>query len=101
MSQTQQERLYKVLLAPVISEKAAAASELANSVVFKVLLSATKLEIKLAIEKLFNVNVVDVKTLRVKGKTKRTRHGLGQRSDWKKAYVRLAEGQDIDFAAAE
>lgn len=101
MSQSYQERLYKVLLAPVVSEKAAAASESANQVVFKVLVTATKAEIKAAIEKLFDVSVVNVKTLKVKGKTKRTRHGLGQRSDWKKAYVRLAEGQDIDFATAE
>lgn len=101
MSQSYQERLYKVLLAPVISEKASMASEVANQVVFKVLVTATKAEIKAAIEKLFNVTVVDVKTLKVKGKTKRTRHGLGQRSDWKKAYVRLAEGQDIDLAVAE
>ncbi len=101
MSQTQQERLFKVLLAPVVSEKAAAAAETANRVVFKVLVDATKLEIKAAVEKLFDVSVIDVKTLKVKGKTKRTRHGLGQRSDWKKAYVRLAEGQDIDFATAE
>ena len=101
MSQSYQERLYKVLLGPVVSEKAAAASESANQVVFKVMVNATKAEIKASIEKLFNVSVVDVKTLRVKGKTKRTRHGLGQRSDWKKAYVRLAEGQDIDFASAE
>ncbi len=101
MSQSYQERLYKVLLAPVISEKAAMASESANQVVFKVAVNATKAEIKAAIEKLFDVSVVNVKTLKVKGKTKRTRHGLGQRSDWKKAYVRLAEGQDIDFAVAE
>ena len=101
MSQTQQERLYKVLLGPVVSEKAAAAAETGNQVVFKVLVNATKMEIKAAIEKLFDVSVIDVKTLKVKGKTKRTRHGLGQRSDWKKAYVRLAEGQDIDFASAE
>ncbi|MFT6189677.1 MAG: large subunit ribosomal protein L23 [Oleispira sp.] len=101
MSQSQQERLFKVLLGPVISEKAAAASESANQVVFKVLVTATKAEIKAAIEKLFDVSVVEVNTLKVKGKTKRTRHGLGQRSDWKKAYVRLAEGQDIDFATAE
>lgn len=101
MSQSQQERLYKVLLAPVVSEKAAMASELANQVVFKVLVSSTKAEVKAAVEKLFDVSVVDVKTLKVKGKTKRTRNGLGQRSDWKKAYVRLADGQDIDFAATE
>lgn len=96
-----QERLYKVLLAPVVSEKAAAAAESANQVVFKVLVDSTKLEIKAAVEKLFNVNVEEVKTLKVKGKTKRTRFGIGKRSDWKKAYVRLAEGQDIDFAVAE
>jgi large subunit ribosomal protein L23 len=90
-----------VLLGPVVSEKAAAAAESANQVVFKVLVTATKAEIKASIEKLFDVSVINVKTLRVKGKTKRTRHGLGQRSDWKKAYVRLAEGQDIDFAATE
>jgi len=101
MSQSQQERLYKVLLAPVVSEKAAMAAESANQVVFKVVVDATKLEIKAAVEKLFDVNVEDVKTLKVKGKTKRTRHGLGQRSNWKKAYVRLAECQDIDFAVAE
>ncbi|MFT5419418.1 MAG: large subunit ribosomal protein L23 [Candidatus Endobugula sp.] len=101
MSQSYQERLYKVLLGPVVSEKAAAAAESANQVVFKVLVTATKAEIKASIEKLFDVSVINVKTLRVKGKTKRTRHGLGQRSDWKKAYVRLAEGQDIDFAATE
>lgn len=101
MSQSYQERLYKVLLAPVVSEKAAAASESANQVVFRVLVTATKAEVKAAVEKLFSVNVVDVKTLVVKGKTKRNRHGLGRRSDWKKAYVRLADGQDIDFATAE
>ncbi len=101
MSQSQQERLYKVLLAPVVSEKAAMAAESANQVVFKVVVDATKLEIKAAVEKLFDVSVEDVKTLKVKGKTKRTRHGLGQRSNWKKAYVRLADGQDIDFAVAE
>jgi len=101
MSQSYQEHLYKVLLAPVVSEKSAMAAETSNQVVFKVLVTATKAEIKAAIEKLFSVNVVDVKTLKVKGKTKRTRHGIGKRSDWKKAYVRLADGQDIDFAAAE
>ncbi len=95
-----QERLYKVLVAPVISEKAAAAAESGNQVVFKVLVNSTKLEIKAAVEKLFNVNVEAVKTLNVKGKAKRTRFGIGKRNDWKKAYVRLAEGQDIDFAIA-
>lgn len=96
-----QERLYKVLLGPVISEKAAIAGDAANQVVFKVLPNAEKQEIKAAVEKLFDVKVEDVRTLNVKGKTKRTRHGLGKRSDWKKAYVRLSAGQEIDFAVAE
>jgi large subunit ribosomal protein L23 len=96
-----QERLYKVLLGPVISEKAAGAGDVSDQVVFKVLPSAEKQEIKAAVEKLFEVKVEDVRTLNVKGKTKRTKNGLGRRSDWKKAYVRLAAGQEIDFAAAE
>lgn len=96
-----QQHLYKVLLGPVVSEKAARVAEASNQVVFKVLGTATKAEIKSAVEKLFDVSVENVSTLNVKGKTKRTRHGLGKRSDWKKAYVRLAEGHDIDFAVAE
>lgn len=95
------ERLYKVLLGPVISEKSAVVADKGNQVVFKVVKTATKPEIKAAVEKLFNVSVQDVRVLNVKGKTKRTRFGMGQRSDWKKAYVRLAEGQEIDFATAE
>ena len=63
--------------------------------------TANKAEIRAAVEKLFSVSVVNVQTVNVKGKTKRTRFGLGRRSDWKKAYVRLAEGQEIDFATAE
>lgn len=90
-----QERLYKVLLGPVISEKAASTE---GQIVFKVTTDAEKAEVKAAVEKLFNVSVEDVRTLNVKGKTKRTRHGMGKRSDWKKAYVRLAAGQEIDFA---
>ena len=96
-----QERIYKVILGPVISEKSAAAGESGNQVVFKVLPSANKLEIKAAVQALFGTKVESVSVLNVKGKTKRTRHGLGQRSDWKKAYVRLAPGQEIDFAQAE
>ncbi|GLS25829.1 50S ribosomal protein L23 [Marinibactrum halimedae] len=96
-----QERIYKVLLGPVISEKAASASEAGNHVVFKVVADASKTEIKAAVEQLFEVKVEDVRTLNVKGKTKRTRHGMGKRSDWKKAYVRLVEGQDIDLQVAE
>lgn len=96
-----QERLYKVLLGPVISEKAAVAADVANQVVFKVVPSANKAEVKAAVEKLFNVSVEGVRVLNVKGKTKRTRYGIGRRSDWKKAYVSLAEGSEIDFESAE
>jgi large subunit ribosomal protein L23 len=96
-----QERLYKVLLGPVVSEKAAVLGEQSNQVVFKVLRDADKAEIKAAVQKLFNVQVEDVRTVNVKGKNKRTRHGIGHQSDWKKAYVRLAQGQEIDFAIAE
>jgi large subunit ribosomal protein L23 len=96
-----QERIYKVLLGPVISEKSAAAGEVANQVVFKVLADANKFEIKAAVEALFSKKVESVRVLNVKGKTKRTRYGVGTRSDWKKAYVRLEQGQEIDFATAE
>ncbi|MFA5632786.1 MAG: 50S ribosomal protein L23 [Porticoccaceae bacterium] len=96
-----QERIFKVLLGPVVSEKAAVVSEAGNNVVFKVRGDADKREIKAAVQKLFNVQVEDVRTVNVKGKNKRTRHGVGHQSDWKKAYVRLAQGQEIDFAVAE
>ena len=70
-----------------------------NQVVFKVALDANKLEIKHAIEKLFNVKVAAVRVLRMKGKVKRNRFGDVRRSDWKKAYIRLEQGHDIDFAS--
>lgn len=95
-----QERIYKIILGPVISEKSASLGE-TNQVVLKVLRDAEKPEIKTAVETLFNVKVRDIRVLNVKGKTKRTRYGLGVRSDWKKAYVRLEQGQDIDFALAD
>lgn len=96
-----QERLYKVILGPVISEKTATVADSSNQVVFKVAKNAKKPEIRAAVEKLWDVKVQDVRVLNVKGKTKRTRYGVGQRSDWKKAYVRLEQGQEIDFAIAE
>jgi len=96
-----QERIYQVLLGPVVSEKAANVGEQGNQVVFKVRCDANKREIKNAVQKLFNVVVEDVRTVNVKGKNKRTRYGIGHVSDWKKAYVRLAQGQEIDFAIAE
>ncbi|SDK36574.1 MULTISPECIES: 50S ribosomal protein L23 [Ferrimonas] len=92
-----EERLLKVLLAPHISEKSTMAAELSNTIVFKVATDATKAEVKAAVEKLFEVEVTGVRTVNVKGKTKRTGARFGRRSDWKKAYVTLAEGADIDF----
>jgi large subunit ribosomal protein L23 len=95
------ERIFTVLKAPHISEKAAASAEVGNQVVFKVAVDATKLEIKKAVEKLFNVKVLGVQTLNVKGKVKQNRFGQVKKPSWKKAYVRLEQGQDIDFAVAE
>ena len=91
-------RHYDVVLAPHITEKSTMLSE-TNSVVFKVAPRATKPEIKEAIEALFNVKVTAVNTLRVKGKAKRFRGRIGQRSDYKKAIVTLAEGQSIDVTS--
>jgi large subunit ribosomal protein L23 len=96
-----QERLFKVLLGPHITEKAASASGSATQVAFKVATDASKFEVKKAVEKLFEVKVEGVRVINVKGKTRRTKTGMGKRSDWKKAYVRLAEGQDIDFSVTE
>lgn len=95
------ERIYKVLRGPHVTEKAAMASEAGNKIVFKVATDADKREIKLAVEQLFDVKVESVRTVNVKGKTRRTRFGIGKRNDWKKAYVSLAEGQEIDFTVAE
>jgi large subunit ribosomal protein L23 len=92
-----QEKLYRVLIGPVVSEKATMAAENGNQVVFKVAKDAAKRDIKIAVETLFKVTVESVRVLNRKGKTKRTRYGVGKQSDTRKAYVRLAEGQDIDF----
>jgi len=95
-----QERVYKVLLGPHVSEKATLLADGKSQFVFKVAIDATKLEVKKAVETLFDVKVADVNTLKVKGKTKRTARGLGRRNDWKKAYVALQPGQDIDFTSS-
>ena len=93
------ERLYSVILGPHVSEKTTILGELNNQYTFKVARDASKPEIKEAVEKLFNVVVEDLQVLNVKGKTKRSGKGkIRRRSDWKKAYVRLEEGHDIDFA---
>lgn len=95
------ERIFKVLIGPHVSEKATNVAEKGNQVVFQVARDANKREVKAAVQKLFGVLVEDVRVVNVKGKTKRTRYGIGRQSDWKKAYVRLAQGQEIDFASAE
>ena len=95
-----EERLLQVLLSPHISEKAAMAGDTANQQVFRVTTDATKSEIKQAVEKLFSVKVAKVQVVNVKGKSKRSGQRLGKRSDWRKAYVALEAGHDIDFAGA-
>ena len=92
------ERTYDIILGPVITEKATLLSE-HNQVAFRVAMTATKPQIRKAIEELFKVKVTGVNTLRVKGKTKRFRGRIGRRSDYKKAIVTLAEGQSIDYTA--
>ena len=92
-----EERLLKVLRAPHVSEKASTAMEKTNTIVLKVAKDATKAEIKAAVQKLFEVEVEVVNTLVVKGKVKRHGQRIGRRSDWKKAYVTLKEGQNLDF----
>ena len=91
------EQSVKVILEPYVSEKSARIGEKNRQVAFKVALSATKPLVKKAIEKLFKVKVERVQVLKTKPKTKRTRSGMGVRQGWKKAYVKLAEGHDIDF----
>jgi len=96
-----QERIMKVILAPHITEKAANVGESSNQYVFKVARDATKPEIKQAVEALFEVEVDAVRVLNSKGKTKRFGTRLGRRKDWKKAYVRVKAGQEIDFIGGE
>lgn len=93
------ERLLKVLLGPVMSEKSANAADGAQQFTFEVTVDATKPEIAAAVEMLFDVNVEKVQTIKMKGKRKRFGQIQGKRRDWKKAVVRIQEGQDIDFGA--
>ncbi len=96
-----QERLLKVLLAPLVSEKASLATERCNQVVFKVAPDATKPEVKQAVEQLFEVEVQSVNICNIKGKSKRFGTRLGRRRGTRKAYVTLKPGQDIGFMAEE
>ena len=95
------ERLYKVLLSPRMTEKSTRIGESSNQYVFKVTTDSNKKEIKDAVEKLFEVNVESVRIVNVKGKSKSFKLRTGKRNDWKKAYVRVQEGQVIDFLGAE
>ena len=96
-----EERLLKILLAPHVSEKSNRLGERYNQVAFKVSRDATKPEIKDAVELLFKVKVEGVTVLNVKGKRKRFGALSGRRSDWKKAYVSLEAGHEIDFQMAK
>jgi large subunit ribosomal protein L23 len=96
-----QERIFQVLVGPHTSEKATIIADLSNQYVFKVAIDASKLEVKRSVEQLFKVKVVNVNTLRVKGKVKRNKNGFSTKSTWKKAYVKLEQGHDIDFALAD
>ncbi len=98
MSKISKERMYQVIQAPHITEKAM--NEAENKVTFRVALDATKTEIKAAVEEIFSVEVLAVNTIRTKGKQKRFRGHLGKRSDFKKAVVTLKDGQSIEMAGA-
>lgn len=94
----QQERLTQVVLAPVISEKSTYVADKHNQVIFRVASSATKPEIKAAVEFMFKVQVESVTVVNVRGKEKRFGQFIGRRNHWKKAYVSLKAGQEINFA---
>lgn len=96
-----QERLLKVLVAPHVSEKSTTVGDKHRQIVFQVLRDATKNEIKTAVEKLFNVKVDAVRTVNVKGTARQFKQTPGRTKDWKKAYVHLSEGSDINFLGAE
>lgn len=93
-------KLARILTAPIVSEKSAIVADTSNQFVFKVAKTATKLQIKNAVEMMFDVKVDSVRVLNVKGKIKRFGRTLGKRSDWKKAYVKLQSGHNIELATA-
>ncbi|MGO9444780.1 MAG: 50S ribosomal protein L23 [Thiobacillaceae bacterium] len=101
MSANNIERLLKVILAPVVSEKSTRVADKFNQVVFRVLSDATKQEISAAVEHLFKVEVTGVQVANVKGKIKRSGRIMGRRQDWKKAYVSIKPGQELDLAAGQ
>ena len=91
--------LYNILSAPKVTEKSTLCNEKGNQIVFEVAKTANKMQIRAAVEKLFSVEVVSVQTMNMKGKNKRFGQTTGRRNDWKKAIVRLKEGQTVDFFA--
>ena len=93
------EKVFSVLRAPRVSEKTARLQEHSNQYVFEISNEATKADVKAAVEQLFDVKVEAVNVLNVKGKNKSFRNRTGRRGDWRKAYVRLADGQSIDVTA--
>jgi len=93
------ERIFQILKSPHISEKAAILGDASNQHVFRVATDAKKPEIKAAVEQLFDVKVANVRTINVNGKTKRQGARRGSRKDWKKAYVSLEQGHEIDLAS--
>ena len=95
------ERLMGLLLSPHVSEKSTRVAEKSNQIVFRVRADARKPEIRRAVERMFKVEVEHVQVLNVKGKRKGFQRRTGRRADWKKAYVRLKPGHDIDFLAGE
>jgi large subunit ribosomal protein L23 len=96
-----QERIMKVLIAPVVSEKSTRLSDAHRQFAFKVVPDASKPEVRKAVELMFDVKVDAVQIANVRGKVKRFGQSTGKRANWKKAYVTLAEGHDINFMGAE
>jgi large subunit ribosomal protein L23 len=96
-----QERIMKVLIAPIVSEKSTRLADAHRQFVFRVTSDASKPEVRKAVELMFDVKVEAVQIANVRGKTKRFGASFGKRSDWKKAFVTLAEGHDINFMGAE
>lgn len=94
-------RIANVLLSPLVTEKTTLVGDASNQYVFKVSTRANKTDVKDAVEQLFDVKVASVSVLNVKGKTKRFGATVGKRKNWKKAYVRLQQGQEIDFVGAD
>ena len=95
------ERIYTVLLEPHISEKVSNLGDASNQYAFKVAKDATKAEIRTAVEQLFGVNVEGVTTLNVRGKVKRSWRGTSRKKSWKKAYVRIAADQELDYMVTD